>query len=185
MNQLLEWLPLLIFFVVFKVRGIYWATAALMLACVGLAIAHRMRTGRYKSMHVVTAAVALVLGALTLLLHDQRFIQWKPTVLFGAAALVFLASSFVGRQPLARRMLEGAFGGESLAVEPRVWAVINALWTLWFATLAGLNIYVARHFSAAVWVNFHVFGVSIATLVFMLPQVFWLASRAKPVADGA
>jgi intracellular septation protein A len=57
-------------------------------------------------MHVITAVVVLVLGTATLLLHDKRFIQWKPTVLLGLTALAFLGSSVVGRQPLARRMLE-------------------------------------------------------------------------------
>src|ERR1700704_5035518 len=102
MNQLLEWSPLVIFFVVFKLYGIYWATASLMVTCTGLMIAHRMRTGRFKTMHVATACVVLVLGTATLLLHDKRFIQWKPTVLLGLAAAAFLGSSVIGKKPLAR-----------------------------------------------------------------------------------
>lgn len=182
MNQLFEWLPLLIFFAVFKARGIYWATGALMIACVALLLTHRLRTGRYKAMHAVTAAVALVLGAATLLLHDERFIQWKPTVLLALAAGVFLGSARVGRQPLARRLLEGAFS-EDLAVAPRTWLIINALWAVWFALLAAANLYVARNFSDSVWVDFKVFGLSIATLAFMIPQVLWLGSRGKPAVD--
>ncbi|MDE2347141.1 MAG: septation protein IspZ [Gammaproteobacteria bacterium] len=185
MNQLLEWLPLLIFFAVFKLYGIYWATGALMAACVALLIMHRLRTGKFKTMHAVTAAVALVLGTATLALHDERFIQWKPTVLLGLAAMAFLGSALVGRVPLARRMLEGAFDGE-LEVAPRTWLIINAAWAAWFALLAGLNIFVARHFSDAVWVNFKVFGLTLAMILFMIPQVFWLYGRAKPdTAEGA
>ncbi|HVC02995.1 MAG TPA: septation protein IspZ [Steroidobacteraceae bacterium] len=182
MNPLFEWLPLLIFFAVFKARGIYWATGALMIACVALLLAHRLRTGRYKPMHAVTAAVALLLGAATLLLHDERFIQWKPTVLLALAAGAFLGSARIGRQPLARRLLEGAFA-EDLGVAPRTWLIVNALWAAWFALLAAANLYVARNFSDAVWVDFKVFGLSIATLAFMIPQVLWLGSRGKPAAD--
>src|SRR3979490_1046335 len=109
MNQLLEWSPLVIFFVVFKLYGIYWATASLMVTCVALMIVHRMRTGRVKTMHVPPACVVLVLGTATLLLHDKRFIQWKPTVLLGAAALAFLASTIFAQRPLARRLLGGVF----------------------------------------------------------------------------
>src|ERR1700730_10056230 len=109
MNQLLEWSPLVIFFVVFKLYGIYWATASLMVTCVGLMIVHRLRTGRFKAMPVATSCVVLVLVAPTLLLHDKRFIQWKPTVLLGAAALAFLGSTVIGRRPLARGLLEGGF----------------------------------------------------------------------------
>src|SRR5260370_19905957 len=101
MNQVLEWSPLVIFFVVFKLYGIYWATGSLMVGSVALMFVHRMRTGRFKTIHVATACVVLALGAATLLLHDKRFIQWKPTVLLGALSLAFLGSTTIGRQPLA------------------------------------------------------------------------------------
>lgn len=179
MNQLLEWSPLIVFFVVFKTLGIYWATAALMVACVALMVIHRLRAGSFKTMHVVSAAVILVLGTATLLLHDKRFIQWKPTVLLGVAALAFLGSNVVGRQPLARRMLAGVFS-EPLDVTSHAWQVLNTLWAGWFAALAFANIYIARNFAESVWVNFKVFGISIAMMVFMIPQVLWLNARMKP-----
>jgi intracellular septation protein len=176
MNQLLEWSPLIVFFVVFKLCGIYWATASLMVTCVGLMVIHRLRTGRFKTMHVATAGVVLILGTATLLLHDKRFIQWKPTVLLGFAALVFLGSTVIGRQPLARRMLEGVFS-EPLDLPPHQWVLINTAWAVWFALLAIANIYIARHFAEGVWVNFKVFGISIAMLLFMIPQVVWLNGK--------
>jgi intracellular septation protein len=176
MNQLLEWSPLLIFFVAFKLYGIYWATASLMVTCVGLMIVHRMRTGRFKTMHVATAGVVLVLGTATLLLHDKRFIQWKPTVLLGAAALAFLGSTVIGKRPLARRLLEGVFS-EPLDLSRQTWVLINFGWALWFAALAAANIYIARNFQESVWVNFKVFGITVAMLIFMIPQVIWLHSK--------
>lgn len=179
MNQLLEWAPLLAFFLVFKLSGIYWATGTLMIACVCLLLAHRLRTGKYKSLHLVTVAVVMVLGTATLLLHDKRFIQWKPTVLLGATALVFLGSSMFGGRPLARRMLESVFS-EPLAVAPRAWVLINAFWAAWFAALAALNLYVAHNFPESVWVNFKVFGITVAMMIFMIPQVLWLSGKTKP-----
>jgi intracellular septation protein len=183
MNQLIEWLPLLAFFVVFKLFGIYWATATLMLACVAQLLTHRYRTGRYKPLHVGTVAIVLVLGSATLLLHDKRFIQWKPTILLGAAAIVFLGSALLGRQPLARRMLESVFS-DPLSVEPRAWQAINLLWAAWFALLAAANIYVARNFAEGVWVNFKVFGITAAMMLFMIPQVMWLSGKTKPAPAG-
>jgi len=179
MNQLLEWAPLLAFFVVFKLFGIYWATATLMVLCIAVLLIHRRSTGRYKTIHVITAVVVLTLGTATLVLHDKRFIQWKPTILFGAAALAFLGSFFIGRQPLARHMLTGVFS-EPLEVTPRAWSVLNSLWVLWFAALAATNIYVAREYSEAVWVNFKVFGLTLAMIVFMIPQVLWLNGKTRP-----
>lgn len=181
MNQLLEWSPLIAFFVVFKLLGIYWATAALMIACILLLAVHRLRTGKYKTLHVVTTAVVLILGTATLLLHDKRFIQWKPTVLLALTSAAFLGSSVIGKQPLARRMLESVFP-EPLSVPARTWQAINGIWVAWFALLAVLNIYIARNFPENVWVNFKVFGITIAMMLFMVPQVLWLNGKTGTTA---
>jgi intracellular septation protein len=178
MNQLLEWLPLLAFFVVYKLFGIYWATAALMFFSVLQLLVHRLRTGKFKIMHIVIVALALVLGSATLLLHDPKFIQWKPTVLLALAAAAFLGSMFVGRQTLAQRMLEGVFN-EPLRISRRAWLLINCLWAAWLALLAAANIYVAFNFAENIWVNFKMFGITLALMVFMFPQVLWLSSKTK------
>lgn len=179
MSQLLEWTPLIVFFVTFKLKDIYWATAALMLACVLQLAIHRLRAGSFKTMHIITTCVVLILGTATLLLRDQRFIQWKFTVLMGLTSAVFVGSLVVGKQPLLRRLLEAAFP-EPLAVSARAWLTLNLLWALWFAAFALLNLYVAKNYAVGQWINFHTFAFPIATLVFMLPQVFWLAGKAAP-----
>ena len=178
MNQLLEWLPLIVFFVGFKLLGIYWATAALMIACVLQLTVHRLRTGEFKTMHIITVAVVLVLGTATLLLHDRRFIQWKPTILLALAAAAFLGSMVLGKQPLARRMLEAVFN-QPLPLAARTWSLINSLWVVWLAFLAAANIYVARNFDESIWVNFKVFGITLALVIFMVPQVLWLSGKTK------
>lgn len=183
MNQLIEWSPLVIFFVVFKVSGIYWATGSLMVTCVALMAAYRLRTGSFKTMHVITAGVVLVLGTATLLLHDKRFIQWKPTVLLGAAACAFLGSTAIGRQPLAQRLLEGVFNGP-LDLTRRTWVLINCGWALWFAVLAVANIYIAQNFPESVWVNFKVFGITVLMMIFMIPQVIWLNGKTGAAPAG-
>ncbi len=184
MSQLLEWSPLIVFFLVFEIAGIYWATAALMLVYTVVMLAHRTRSGRFKPMHVVTVTVLLVLGSATLLLHDKRFIQWKPTVLLALTAAAFLGSSVVGRQPLARRMFEGVFN-EPPDIAPRTWLLVNLAWVGWFAVLAAANIYVAQNYPEDVWVKFKVFGITAAMLVFMIPQVIWLNGKVKPDQSDA
>ena len=180
MNQLLELSPLLAFFLIFKLFGIYWATGALMVACAIQLCVHRVRTGKYKNMHVITTLVVLVLGAATLWLHDKRFIQWKPTVLLALTAAAFFGSALIGGKPLARRLLEGVFQ-EPLALGGHAWNLINGLWTAWFAGLAVLNIYVARNFAENVCVNFKVFGITAAMMAFMVPQVIWLHGKIAPI----
>jgi intracellular septation protein len=184
MTQLLEWSPLVVFFLAFKLFDIYWATGALMIVCVLVMFAHRWIAGRFKPMHVITVAVLAVLGTATLILHDKRFIQWKPTVLLALTAAAFLGSSVIGKQPLARRMLEGIFQ-EPLDISRHAWTLINLAWVGWFAVLAAANIYVARNFPDGVWVNFKVFGISAAMLLFMIPQVVWLHGKTKPAPSGA
>ncbi len=184
MKPFLDWSPLVVFFLVFKLFGIYWATASLMITCTLVLFAHRWGAGSFKTTHVVTVAVVLGLGTATLMLHDKRFIQWKPTVLLALTAVVFLGSMIIGRQPLARRMFEGVFK-EPLDISARTWRFINALWVGWFALLAAANIYVARNLAESAWVNFKVFGISAAMLVFMIPQVLWLNSRIRPTESGA
>ncbi len=186
MTQLLEWSPLIVFFVAFKVRDIYWATAALMVACLLQLLIHRLRAGSFKTMHIITTCVVLILGTATLLLHDQRFIQWKLTVLLGLTSAVFLGSLVIGERPLVRRLLEASFS-EPLAVSARSWLFINLLWAAWFAAFALLNLYVVRNFTVDSWIKFKFFGFPGATMLFMLPQVFWLASKAvnQPAAANS
>ena len=179
MNQLLELAPLLAFFIAYRLGGLYWATGVLMIASVLLLFAWRWRTGAYKNLHVITAALVVVLGSATLLFHDKRFIQWKPTVLYGLLAAGLLASNFLGKRPWMQRMFESVMT-EGIAVSARGWRRLNTLWAAWFALTAAANIYVAVKFSEAFWVNFHTWGITIATMVFMVPQIFWLASKAKP-----
>jgi intracellular septation protein len=178
MNQLIEWSPLVMFFLAYEFLGIYWATAVLMLACVLLLVVHRLRTGKYKTMHVATAGVVLILGSATLLFHDKRFIQWKPTVLLGLTAIVFLGSAVVSKQPLARRMFENVFN-EPLRISKRAWLLINSAWAAWFALLAVANIYIAQNYAEDVWVKFKVFGITVAMFIFMIPQVLWLSGRTQ------
>lgn len=182
MTQLLELSPLIVFLLAYKLWGIYTATGVLMAACVVILILHRLRTGKFKTMHVVTAAVVVALGSLTLLLHDPRFIQWKPTVLMGLTAVAFAGSMIFGERPLVQRLFEGVFT-ETLQVTARGWLVLNTLWVAWFSLLATLNIYIAQHFAENTWVNFKVYGITPATMLFMIPQVLWLSSKIKP--DGS
>lgn len=183
MTTLLELAPLAAFFLAYQWQGLYVATAVLMVASLVLLFAHRLLYGNFKNVHVVTAVLVVVLGSATLLLHDKRFIQWKPTVLFGLFAAALLISGLIGKKPLIQRMFT-AMMPDGFALSPRGWQGLNLLWAAWFALVAGANLYVAKVYSEQVWVNFHTYGVSLATLVFMLPQVFWMASKTSAVEAG-
>lgn len=176
MNALFELAPLAAFFLAYAWHGLYVATAVLMLASVLVLLAHRVMTGRFKDMHLVTVALVLPLGSATLILHDKRFIQWKPTAVFAVLAGILLVSGLFSRKPLIQRLF-ASMAQPGLKLGSRTWQRLNLLWVIWFALSAVANLYVAQNFSERVWVHFHTYGLSVATFLFMLPQILWLASR--------
>lgn len=179
MQQLIDFFPLVAFFVSYKFGGIYVATGVLIVACALQVGWHWWRTRTVKTLHWVTAALVLVFGSATLLLHDSRFIQWKPTVLMWLLSVSFLVSQFWGAKPLTQRFLEGVLAEHAPARSQSTWNRLNFLWVLFFALVGAANLYVAWRFSEQAWVNFKVFGLSALLIVFMLPQVFWLLPKEQ------
>jgi intracellular septation protein len=177
MQQLIDFLPLLAFFVSFKLGGIYVATGTLIAACAVQIGWQWMRTRKVKTLHWVTGVLVLVFGSATLFLKDPRFIQWKLTVLMWLLAASFLLSQWVGAKPLSRRFLESVLGEQLGTASTGAWSRLNLLWVLYFALVGALNLYVAYQFSQNVWVNFKVFGVGALTFLFLLPQVIWLMPK--------
>jgi len=139
-------------------------------------------TKRVPRMHLLSALFVWVLGAATLVLRDVRFIQWKPTLFMWALALGFLATAFFGKEPLAQRLLQPALGEQTV---PRAtWLRLNASWIVFYAVAGAANLYVAWHFSEAVWVKFKVIGLTVATLVFALAQALWLGRQTPAGSDS-
>jgi intracellular septation protein len=168
--QLVEFVPILVFVAVYYAFGIFYATAALMAAVtiqVGvLWLTKRPISGQVK----VTFWMSLVLGGLTLLLHDKTFIQWKPTIVNWAMAGALLGSHFFARQNLIQRMLGG-----QLNLPSGAWSRLNFGWAFGFLLAGALNLYVARNYSEAFWVNYKLIGGVAITLMYMLITVAYLA----------
>ena len=177
MQLLLEYLPLAAFAVAYFVGGIYAATTTLMIAMVLSLAILRLRTGRFPPMLAGSTILVVLLGAATLILRNARFIQWKPSILLWLVALAALVSAFVGREPLAQRLMQPALGEETVA--RRDWQIVNIAWVL-FGIAAGIaNIVIAYHTSEATWVKAKVFGLTAAMFVFLVAQAIWLNSRTR------
>jgi intracellular septation protein len=177
MQALLEFSPLVAFLIAYKVAGLYTATAVLMGAMAILVTVDYAVSRRIPAMHGLSALLVFLFGAATLLLHNQRFIQWKPTVFFWLASVAFLASFWIGERTLVQRLLSAALGGEDARVPGPIWSRLNLLWVIFYALLGGLNLLVAFNASENAWVNFKVFGLTSVTFVFVAVQVAWLARR--------
>jgi intracellular septation protein len=180
MQALAEFAPLLAFIVTYYLRGLYAATAVLMVAMLLLVAVDWLRLKRVPPMHALSAVLVLAFGSATLLLHNRQFIQWKPTVFFWLASLAFLGSFWIGKQTLTQRFL-GAALGERLQVSQALWRRLNLWWTAFYAALGGLNLLVAHYASERAWVNFKVFGLTFLTLAFVTLQIVWLNGRAHLV----
>jgi intracellular septation protein len=169
MKLLFEFLPILLFFIAYKQWDIYVATAVAMGASLVQVAWVRVREQRWDKMLLVSMALILALGGATLLLHDDRFILWKPTAVNWLFALVFLGSQFVGKRPLIRVLME-----KGIALPDAIWGRLNLAWVGFFLLSGAVNLYVAFHFSRDTWVNFKLYGLMGMTIAFVILQAFWL-----------
>ena len=172
MQILLDFFPVIAFFVAYKLADIYVATGVIIAAVVIQVGIQWFRHRKVSPMTLISGALVLVFGTITLLVHDKTFIQWKPTVLnwlFGAG---FLVSQFFGEQPVIQRLM-----GANLALERPVWIKLNMMWVAFFFAMGALNLYVAFSFDESTWVNFKLFGMLGLTMVFALLQGVWLSSK--------
>lgn len=177
MKILFDYLPIICFFIAYKIAGIYVATEVLVVGLFALVFGYWFKFRRIHKMHLATAVLALIFGGLTVWLRDPAFIEMKPTILYLLFAGVLLASHFVGAKPLIRRMLES-----NLTLPPPVWTRVSWLWIGFFVISAILNTYVAMFFSQSTWVSFKLFGMLGLTVVFILIQSIYLA-RHMPEGD--
>lgn len=183
MKFLFDFFPVIVFFVVFKLYGIYAATAASIAAAFLQVGGYWLRHRRFERMHLFTLAILVVFGGLTLALRDDTFIKWKPTLVYWILAALVLGSQVIGKQTAIQRLL-----GKQLTLPPAVWARQNFAWGVFFLALGALNLYVAfyyaPHLDAAsrqeIWVNFKVFGLLGLTLAFTVLQALWMARHLKP-----
>ena len=177
MQALAEFAPLVAFFVSYRLGGLYAATAVLMVAMLALLGFDWLRQRRIPPLHAVSAALVLVLGGATLLLHNRLFIQWKPTVLFWLVSVAFIASFWIGERTLTQRFLEPALAGR-LAVSPQQWRRVNGAAAVVYALLGALNLAVAYGASERTWVYFKLFGLAVLTFAFVALQMLWLSRAA-------
>jgi intracellular septation protein len=179
MQLLFDFLPVIAFFAGYKLSGdnIFFATGVLIVAVIVQTAVQWFRFRKVSSMALVSGALVLVFGGLTLAIHDKLFIQWKVTIVNWLFAAAFIASHFFGDRPLVQRIM-----GENVTLERGQWLRLSWAWVVYFVAMGTLNLYVAYNFPENVWVNFKLYGTIGLTLLFALGQGFWLASKMQ--AEG-
>lgn len=169
MKLLFDLIPVILFFLGFKLYGIFTATAIAIAATFGLIIYSKIRHGSVDKMLLVNGAIISVLGGITLLLHDQTFIMWKPTVLYWVGAAVLLFGKLFFKKNFIQQMM-----GKMIAAPERIWAKLNLAWVVFLIALGFLNLYVAFHYNLNTWVNFKLFGVTSMMFIFVIGQTIAL-----------
>lgn len=144
MKLLYDYFPILLFFIAYKLAGIYTATAVAMLAAVAQVAHFWFKHKRFENMHLVSLVLITVLGGLTLILRDKSFFMWKPTMVNWLFAAAFLVSAFIGSKPLIRRMLDS-----QIDLPTAIWARLNYIWVIFFLVSGAINIYFVKDYQAA------------------------------------
>jgi intracellular septation protein len=168
MQILADYFPLILFFIAFKWQGIYIATAVAIAASVVQIVYLRLR-GRVSIVNWLSLAIIVVFGGATLLLQDETFIKWKPSVLYALFGTVLA----VGKVGFGRDLIAALL--KDMTLPAPVWTLMTWSWVGFFAMMAIANWYVAFHFSTDTWVNFKVWGGIGLFLAFALAQGFFLS----------
>ncbi|TNF98062.1 MAG: septation protein A [Gammaproteobacteria bacterium] len=183
MKFLFDFFPVLLFFITFKMhedpkQGMMVATAVIMVATMIQMSVTWFRSRKIEKMHVITLVLVMVLGGATLILQNELFFKWKPTVVNWLFGLVFLGSQFIGKKPIVRRMMES-----QIQVPDFVWSRLNLAWSTFFFAMGVINLYVVYSFSTDTWVNFKLYGLIGLTIVFVFAQGFYLVRYIEDEDD--
>ncbi len=179
MKLLIDFFPLILFFVAFKVWGIYVATGVAIVATI-LQIAYlRFKNGRVEPMQWISLVVITLFGGATLLAQSDTFIKWKPTVLYWLMGLALV----LGPLFFKRNFIKTMMGGQMEMPEP-AWRALNWAWAGFLAFMGVLNLWVAYTFSTDAWVNFKLFGGMGLMLAFVLAQAVFLGRYIKDNETG-
>jgi intracellular septation protein len=174
MKFLFDLFPVILFFVAFKLADIYVATGVAIAATFAQVGWLKLRGRKVDTMLWASLAIIVVFGGLTLLLHDDTFIKWKPTILYWLFAVALAGGELVFRRNLIRSLL-----GEQLQLPDRAWRTLNWSWAAFFAFMGAANLFVAYSFSTDAWVNFKLFGGIGLMLLFVLAQGMFLAKYVE------
>ncbi|HEV2613953.1 MAG TPA: septation protein A [Gammaproteobacteria bacterium] len=174
MKFLIDFFPIALFFIAYKIWGIYVATSVAIATSVIQVSYEWLRFRKIDMMQWVTLGLIVVLGGATLVLHNVIFIKWKPTVINWVLAVLFWGSHYIGKDPIIKRMMS-----KQVQLPAGVWSRLNMSWVGFFFISGVANLYVVYHYSTSAWVNFKLFGVLGMTFIFVIFQAVYLSKYAK------
>jgi len=174
MKILFDFFPIVLFFVAYKFGDI-WIATGVAIAATFLQVGWLMLRKKTVDMMLwFSLAVIVLMGGATLLLHDETFIKWKPTIFYWVLATVLLIAEVFFRKNLVRSMQS-----KVLQLPDAAWRKLLLSWIAFFAAMGGINLYVAFNYPTETWVNFKLFGFMGMFFVFIIAQAFMLAKYVE------
>lgn len=174
MHAVLEYLPLIIFFIVNKFADIYWATGSLIITSALQILYYFIKKEKVPTRNWIFFGLIVVFGGLTIFLHDDTFIKWKVSIINGFFTLALLVSYYVFKKNIIKQFLS-----ESISLPDSIWVKLNLAWAVFFAVCAVLNWYVAFNYDLETWVNFKVFGLTGLMFAFSIITILSLTKYMK------
>lgn len=174
----LDFGPLLVFFLAFKISGVIFGTAAFMVAIVIAVVVSKWKLGRVSPMLWLSAVLVVFFGSLTIYFHDQRFIQIKPTIIYAFFSLLLLGGALRGKAML-QYVLQAAYDGLS----HEGWLKLSGNWGLFFAVMAGANELMRATLSFDAWLQVKLWGMTVASFLFALVQIPMLTRHGLKLGD--
>lgn len=175
MTIIFDFLPIFIFFAVYKfTNDLILATAVLIPATILQVAYNWFKNKKIEKMHLVSLILVVLLGGATIALGDGDFIKWKPTVVNWLFAVAFLGSQFIGSKNVLQHLM-----ADKLDLPFKVWRTLNLAWVAFFVLSGLINLYVVYNFSEEIWVDFKLFGLLGMTIVFIILQGLYLSAHIK------
>ncbi|MCZ6640404.1 MAG: septation protein IspZ [Gammaproteobacteria bacterium] len=172
MSQFLDFVPILVFVIVFFVSDIYAATAALMIAVsLQLVIFWAIKKPIGRQLQLVFWA-SMIFGGLTLVFRNELFIQWKPTIVNLLMAVALAGSHYFGESNLTKKAI-----GKQISLPDEEWSRINFGWACGFSFAAALNLVVAYNFSMEFWVSYKLIGGFALIFLYVAIMVIYLSKK--------
>lgn len=172
MKVLFDCFPVLLFFVAYKLYDFYVATALAIVASLLQVVYSWLRYKKIDKMSLITAAAIVILGTTTLILKNEIFLKWKPTVVYAGLGTAFLISQF-SKKTLVEYLLS------QIVLPQHIWRRLNISWVCFFFVMGATNLYVAYNYSTDTWVHFKLIGILGLTFFFVIIQAVFLARYAE------
>ena len=173
MKALIDFIPLVLFFLAYKQYDIYIATLVIMIATSMQAFVFYLLYKKIDKQLAISLGLILVFGALTLLFKNDTFLKFKVSIVYFVFALILVVTNLQKKNLLEKLM------SKEITLDYRTWQNLSYIWAIFFSFCAFLNLYIAYNFSQEFWVQMKVFGFSLLTLAGLILTIIFIVIKNK------